>query len=52
MKNYRGFDANLAKTVAQMSKMDIHPLNLSSATTDRRALFLAFYLFSKGDLVC
>ncbi|KAL3990072.1 Non-repetitive/WGA-negative nucleoporin C-terminal family protein [Acanthocheilonema viteae] len=46
----RGFDANLAQTVAQMSKTDVHPVNLSSATTDRRALALAFYLFSKADL--
>ncbi|VBB29497.1 unnamed protein product [Acanthocheilonema viteae] len=47
----RGFDANLAQTVAQMSKTDVHPVNLSSATTDRRALALAFYLFSKADLL-
>ncbi|EJW72830.1 hypothetical protein WUBG_16264, partial [Wuchereria bancrofti] len=46
----RGFDANLAQTIAQMSKMEVHPINLSSATTDRRALAMAFYLFSKADL--
>ncbi|VIO89852.1 Uncharacterized protein BM_BM8142 [Brugia malayi] len=46
----RGFDANLAQTIAQMSKMEVHPINLSSVTTDRRALAMAFYLFSKADL--
>uniref|UniRef100_A0A0R3RSI1 Nucleoporin_C domain-containing protein n=1 Tax=Elaeophora elaphi TaxID=1147741 RepID=A0A0R3RSI1_9BILA len=43
----RGFDANLAQAIAQMSKIEV---NLSSATSDRRALALAFYLFSKADL--
>uniref|UniRef100_A0A1I7VPW0 Nuclear pore complex protein Nup133 n=1 Tax=Loa loa TaxID=7209 RepID=A0A1I7VPW0_LOALO len=46
----RGFDANLAQTIAQMSKMEVQPVNLSSAVSDRRALALAFYLFSKADL--
>ncbi|CAG9533846.1 unnamed protein product [Cercopithifilaria johnstoni] len=46
----RGFDANLSQTIAQMSKTEVQPVNFSSATTDRRALALAFYLFSKADL--
>lgn len=51
MINCRGFDANLAQTVAQMSKMEVHSVNPSSITTDRRVFALAFYLFSKADLV-
>ncbi|KAM3728111.1 Nuclear pore complex protein [Dirofilaria immitis] len=46
----RGFDANLAQTVAQMSKMDVHTENLSSVKSDRHELTRAFYLFSRADL--
>lgn len=51
MTNCRGFDANLAPTIAQMSKTEAYSIDLSSATADRSALALAFYLFSKADLV-
>uniref|UniRef100_A0A915PNY9 Nucleoporin Nup133/Nup155-like C-terminal domain-containing protein n=1 Tax=Setaria digitata TaxID=48799 RepID=A0A915PNY9_9BILA len=47
----RGFDANLAQTIAEMSKMEVHAVNPSSFTSDRRAVALAFYLFSKADLL-
>ncbi|VDM98688.1 unnamed protein product [Thelazia callipaeda] len=46
----RGFDGNLAPTIAQMSEMQIHSENFPSTTTDRHVLALAFYLFSKADL--
>ncbi|VDK66209.1 unnamed protein product, partial [Onchocerca ochengi] len=46
----RGFDPNLAQTIAQMSKIEVHTVNSSSATTDRRILAMAFYLFSKAEL--
>lgn len=48
----RGFDGNVAQSIAEMSKIEINEVNLSNVAADRRTLAKAFYLFSKADLVC